>query len=42
MKLREQEKQEGIQEGLKIKAIEDAKNMLLDGISIKKPHNIPD
>ncbi len=32
MKLRE----EGIQEGLKRKAIEDARNMLLDGISIEK------
>ncbi len=32
MKLRE----EGIQEGLKRKAIEDARNMLLDGISIEQ------
>lgn len=36
MKLREEGKLEGIQEGLKRKAFEDAKNMLLDGISIEK------
>jgi len=36
MKLREEGKKEGIQEGFKKKAIEAARNMLLDGITIEK------